>query len=74
MAMEESKMNQLIWANFTDEELMGQHRKIMSTLTPEQIMMLFKYNVPAPFFESVVNMLSGFMQKNDYQDLISALN
>lgn len=93
MAMEESKMNQLIWANFSDEELMGQHGQIMSTLTPEQTLMWFKYivpalnpfertiimggfkaNAPALFFDSVVNMLSGLMDENDHQYLVSALN
>ena len=93
MAMEESKMNQLIWKNFTDEELMGLHGKIMSTFTPEQIMMWFKYivpalnpfertiimggfkaNAPTPFFDSVLDMLSGLMQKNEHEQLNIALS
>lgn len=60
MAMEESKMNQLIWANFTDADLMGQHGQIMSTLKPEQIMMWFKYIVPAlNHFERTI-IMGGF--------------
>ena len=60
MAMEESKMNTLIWANFTDAELMEQHGQIMSTLTPEQIMMWFKYIVPAlNHFERTI-IMGGF--------------
>lgn len=93
MAMEETKMNQLIWPNFTDEELMGLHGKIMSTLTPDQIMTWFKYivpalnpfertiimsgfkaNAPAPFFDSVMDMLSGLMKKDQHQNMVSALN
>ena len=93
MAMEESKMNALIWEHFTDADLMGQHGQIMSTLTPEQIMMWFKYIVPAlnpfertiimggfkenapkPFFDSVLDMLSGLMQQNEHQKLSVALS
>ena len=60
MAMEESKMNSLIWKHFTDEELMGIHGKIMSTLAPEHIVLLFKYIVPAlnPMERNII--LSGF--------------
>lgn len=93
MEMEESKMNTLIWDNFTDEELMGQHGKIMSTLTPDQIMMWFKYivpalnpfersiimggfkeNAPTPFFEKVLDMLSGLIKQNEYKELSAALS
>ena len=60
MAMEESKMNSLIWKHFTDEELMGIHGAIMSKLTPEQIVLWFKYIVPAlnPMERTII--LSGF--------------
>lgn len=60
MAMEESEMNPLIWNHFTDEELMGIHGKIMSKLAPEQIVLWFKYIVPAlnPMERTII--LSGF--------------
>ena len=60
MAMEESKMNPLIWKHFADEELMGIHGKIMATLAPEQIVLWFKYIVPAlnPMERNII--LSGF--------------
>ena len=68
MAMEESKMNSLIWSHFTDEELMdlvgtpaiGVHGAIMSKLAPEQIVLWFKYIVPAlnPMERNII--LSGF--------------
>ena len=93
MAMEESKMNTIIWENFTDAELMEQHGKIMSSLTPEQIMMWFKYiipalnhfertiimggfkaNAPTPFFNMVLDMLSGLIQQNEHQQLSTALS
>ena len=93
MAMEESKMNTLIWANFTDAELMEQHGQIMSALTPEQIMMWFKYivpalnhfertiimggfkaNAPTPFFDTVLDMLSGLIKQNEHQQLSAALS
>lgn len=47
MAMEEDKMNELIWANFTDEELMVLHGQVMAALRPEQVLIWFKYIVPA---------------------------
>lgn len=60
MAMEESKMNPLIWDHFTDEELMGIHGTIMSKLAPEHIVLWFKYIVPAlnPVERNII--LSGF--------------
>ncbi len=60
MAMEESDMNPLIWANFTDEELMGMHGEIMATLEPKHIISLFKYIVPAlnPMERNII--MSGF--------------
>ena len=60
MTMQESEMNPLIWANFTDEELMGWHGQIMSTLTPDQVMMWFKYIIPAlnPFERTMI--MGGF--------------
>ncbi len=60
MAMEESKMNLVIWDHFTDEELMGVHGTIMSKLAPEHIVLLFKYIVPAlgPMDRKII--LSGF--------------
>ena len=60
MAMEESKMNPIIWNHFTDEELMGMHGAVMSKLAPGQIVLWFKYIVPAlnPMERNII--LSGF--------------
>lgn len=60
MAMEEGEINQLIWDNFTDGELMEMHGQIMGTLTPDQILMWFKFIVPAlnPIERSI--MMGGF--------------
>lgn len=62
MAMEESDINPLIWANFTDEEIMAWHGQVMSTLTPGQIMLWFKYIVPAlnPFERGMI--MGGFKE------------
>jgi len=92
MAMEEGKMLPLIWDNFSDEELMGQHGRIMASFTPKQILLWFKYiipalnpmergiimggfkaNAPAPFFDSVMAMLSGQMPGGEYQAMATAL-
>jgi hypothetical protein len=63
MAMEENDMNPLIWENFSDEEIMSWQGRIMSTLTPAQISIFFKYMVPAlnPFERNI--MLGGFKAK-----------
>ena len=47
MEMEESEINELMWKNFTDKELMQLHHDVMSSLTPEQVSVWFKYIVPA---------------------------
>jgi len=47
MEMEESDINELLWKNFTDKELMQLHHDVMSSLTPEQVSVWFKYIVPA---------------------------
>lgn len=72
MAMEEEEMNPIIWQNFTDEELMGWHGKIMSKLTPDQIIMWFKYIVPAlnPFERTVI--MGGF-KMNAPEDFFNAV-
>jgi len=93
MEMEETKMNTLIWSNFTNEELMGQHGQIMSKMSPETTSMMLKYivpalnhaersvimgglkaNAPAPFYESVMDVLSGIMATNDYQKMTAAIS
>ena len=60
MAMEESKMNSLIWKHFTDEELLAMHGAVMSKLAPEQIVLWFKYIVPALNPKEREIILSGF--------------
>lgn len=47
MAEEETEMNDVIWANFSDDELMGWQEAIMAKLSPEQKMLWFKYIIPA---------------------------
>ena len=82
----------LIWDNFSDDELMGQHGRIMASFTPEQILIGFKYivpalnpiergiimggfkaNAPAPFFDSVMAMLSIQMPGREYQAMATVL-
>ena len=74
MAMEERDINPLIWANFTDEEIIGWHGQVMSTLTPDQIMMWFKYIVPAlnPFERSII--MGGFKENAPSELFDSVLN
>ena len=47
MAMEEAEINQVIWSNFQDSELLEIHGKVMASLTPEQVISWVRYIVPA---------------------------
>lgn len=47
MLMEEREVLKAIWANFTDEELIVQHHRILSSFTPEKILRWFRFIVPA---------------------------
>lgn len=47
MLMEEREVLKAIWANFTDEELIAQHHRILSSFTPEKILRWFRFIVPA---------------------------
>lgn len=62
MFMEESEINPLIWANFSDEELLGFHGQVMASLTPYQIKTWFKFIVPAlnSFERSII--MGGFKE------------
>lgn len=76
MAMLETKINDLIWANFTDEEMMKMHGQIMASLTLEQIMMWFKYIVPAlDFIERSVIMggLKAYAPAEFFESVINML-
>lgn len=56
MAMEENKMNALIWEHFSDQELGGWHGRIVSSFKPEETLTWFKYIVPAlnPFERKII--------------------
>lgn len=47
MLMEEREVLKAIWANFTDEELIAQHHRIVSSITPEKILRWYRFIVPA---------------------------
>ena len=47
MAEEENEINEVIWANFSDEEILQWQGEIMGKLTPEQKMNWFRFIVPA---------------------------
>lgn len=47
MIFEERMVLQLIWENYSDEELIHQHHSIVSSFTPEKILRWFKYIIPA---------------------------
>ena len=47
MAEEEGEINEVIWAHFTDEEILQWQGQIMGKLTPDQKMDWFRFIVPA---------------------------
>jgi len=63
MAMEEFEINPIIWEKFTDEELFAMQGQIFAGFTPDQMMNMFKYIIPAlnPFERKI--MLGGFKIK-----------
>lgn len=62
MSEEETDMNKIIWANFSDEDILGWQGQILSNLTPEQFFKWFKYIIPSlsPFEQTI--MLGGFKE------------
>ena len=60
MAEEEGEMNEIIWNNFEDEQILQWQGQILSKLTPEQFFSWFKYIIPAlqPHEQGI--MLGGF--------------
>ncbi|MFN3761530.1 MAG: hemerythrin domain-containing protein [Algoriphagus aquaeductus] len=47
MIFEERSVLGMIWENYTDEELIHQHHRIVSSFSPEKILRWFKYIIPA---------------------------
>lgn len=62
MSEEEGDMNNIIWENFSDEDILGWQGQILSKLTPDQFFKWFKYIIPAlnPFEQQI--MLGGFKE------------
>lgn len=60
MSEEEHVTQQLLWDNFTDEEL-GAHRvEIMKNLQPDTLLLWFKYIAPAQTHHERVGLFKGF--------------
>ena len=60
MAHEESEILDLIWENFSDQELIQMHEEIMKTFSPEQVIMWFKCIVPALNPMEQLALMGGF--------------
>lgn len=76
MSEEEEEINEVIWANFTDEEILQWQGQILAHLTPDQFNKWFKYIIPAlqPMEQTI--MLSGFKANapaEAYQQTIESL-
>jgi|SRR6185503_17643901 len=58
---EEERITQpLLWKHFTDEELLGHRGKIMSNLSPQVLLLWFRYSIPAQSPAERAGLLSGF--------------
>ena len=60
MAEEEHVTQQLLWDNFTDEELAGHRIEIMKKLSPDTLLLWFKYIAPAQSHRERVELFKGF--------------
>lgn len=62
MSGEESVTQQLLWDNFTDEELAGHRVEIMKNLPASTLLLWFKYVAPAQTHFERVGLFKGFRQ------------
>ena len=62
MSEEETDMNEVIWAHFSNEEILGWQGQILAKLTPNQFFKWFKYIIPALSQLEQSIMLGGFKQ------------
>lgn len=60
MAEEESEIQQLLWDNFNDDELIQHRIKIMARMQPGQLLTWMKYILPALNQRERIGLLSGF--------------
>lgn len=62
MDEEETVLNKVVWENFTDEEIMAWHGRIMQSLKPEEIILWFKFIIPgvSPVEQEII--LGGFKE------------
>lgn len=74
MTMEENEINPLIWANFTDEELLELQEQIMSTLNPDEMMSWLRYIIPGANPYERVNILDGVKVKAPVEFFASVMN
>jgi len=62
MEEEETQMNNVIWENFEDSDILSWQGQILSKLTPEQFFKWFKYIIPALLPQEQAIMLGGFKE------------
>jgi hypothetical protein len=60
MSEEERITQQLLWDNFTDEELAGHRTEIMKKLNPDTLLLWFKYIAPAQSHKERVGLFKAF--------------
>ena len=72
MSGEESETQELIWKNFTDEEIIGHRNMIISGLKPDVLLLWIKYIVPAQNPKERIGFLKG-MKMNSPDDFFSSV-
>lgn len=70
---EETRINQLIWDNFEDAEILEWHGQILSGFTPEVMFKWFKYMIPSLFPEEQSVLLGAFKQNAPPQAYVATL-
>ncbi len=73
MQLEENRFLPLFWRYFSDSELNQLHDQVMANMEPEQIVLWFKYIVPAltpSERDSLITLLKGNAPSEFYQQLM----
>ena len=60
MTVEDGEIQDLLWDNFSDEELMAHRNQIMGTMQPQTLLVMFKYIIAALSPAERIGLLRGF--------------
>lgn len=63
MHQEETELNAILWAHYTDDELMQLHEAIVGSIAPPEMMRVTRWMLPALSHPERVGMLAGMQAK-----------